>query len=183
MENGAINILRLLLDFYATVLLVRFLLQIVQADFFNPISQIILKITAPLVEPLNKIFPTIKNFNFAALASAILVKWSFFLILIPFGNVMPSQLGLFLLVAAISIVEPLIQIYLYGILIIALSSWIGGSNHPIVRLTSQIIDPYMKPFRNIIPPIGMIDISPMVAILVLIFAENQFQRFVNNIMF
>ena len=53
MENGAINILRLLLDFYATVLLVRFLLQIVQADFFNPISQIILKITAPLVEPLN----------------------------------------------------------------------------------------------------------------------------------
>ena len=96
---------------------------------------------------------------------------------------MPSQLGLFLLVAAISIVEPLIQIYLYGILIIALSSWIGGSNHPIVRLTSQIIDPYMKPFRNIIPPIGMIDISPMVAILVLIFAENQFQRFINNMMF
>ena len=113
MENGAINILRLLLDFYATVLLVRFLLQIVQADFFNPISQIILKMTAPFVEPLNKIFPTIKNFNFAALASAILVKWSFFLILIPLGNVIPSQLGLFLLVAAISIVEPLIQIYLY----------------------------------------------------------------------
>ncbi len=183
MENGAINILRLLLDFYATVLLVRFLLQIVQADFFNPISQIILKITAPLVEPLNKIFPTIKNFNFAALASAILVKWSFFLILILLGNVMPSQLGLFLLVAAISIVEPLIQIYLYGILIIALSSWVGGSSHPIVRLTSQIIDPYMKPFRNIIPPIGMFDISPIVAILFLMFAQTQFQSFVNNMMF
>ena len=183
MENGAINILRLLLDFYATVLLVRFLLQIVQADFFNPISQIILKITAPLVEPLNKIFPTIKNFNFAALASAILVKWSFFLILILLGNVMPSQLGLFLLVAAISIVEPLIQIYLYGILIIAVSSWIGGSSHPIVRLTSQIIDPYMKPFRNIIPPIGMFDISPIVAILFLMFAQTQFQSFVNNMMF
>ncbi|MDP7405055.1 MAG: YggT family protein, partial [Porticoccaceae bacterium] len=77
----------------------------------------------------------------------------------------------------------LIQIYLYGILIIAISSWIGTTDHPFVRLTHQIIDPYMRPFRNIIPPIGMIDISPMIAILVLIFAETQFQRFINNLVF
>ncbi len=77
MDGGMINIIRLVVDIYATVLLVRLLLQLVQADFFNPLSQTIFKITAPVVEPLHKIFPTIGRFNTAALVSAILVKWSF----------------------------------------------------------------------------------------------------------
>ncbi len=183
MENGAISLLRLFIDFYSVLLLIRFLLQLVQADFFNPVSQVILKVTAPVVEPLTRIIPTIKNFNLSALCAAVLVKWSFFAILVPLGSVMPSQLGIFLIISLISLIKPLIQIYLYGILIIAISSWIGTTDHPFVRLTNQIIDPYMRPFRNIIPPIGMIDISPMIAILVLIFAETQFQRFINNLVF
>lgn len=183
MENGAISLLKLFIDFYSVLLLIRFLLQLVQADFFNPVSQVILKVTAPVVEPLTRIIPTIKNFNLSALFAAVLVKWSFFAILVPLGSVMPSQLGIFLIIALISLIKPLIQIYLYGILIIAISSWIGTTDHPFVRLTNQIIDPYMRPFRNIIPPIGMIDISPMIAILVLIFAETQFQRFINNLVF
>ena len=63
MENGAISLLRLFIDFYSVLLLIRFLLQLVQADFFNPVSQVILKVTAPVVEPLTRIIPTIKNFN------------------------------------------------------------------------------------------------------------------------
>ena len=51
MENGAISLLRLFIDFYSVLLLIRFLLQLVQADFFNPVSQVILKVTAPVVEP------------------------------------------------------------------------------------------------------------------------------------
>ena len=62
MENGAISLLRLFIDFYSVLLLIRFLLQLVQADFFNPVSQVILKVTAPVVEPLTRIIPTIKNF-------------------------------------------------------------------------------------------------------------------------
>ena len=54
MSVGLINIIRLLVDIYATVLLVRLLLQLVQADFFNPLSQTIFKVTAPIVEPLHK---------------------------------------------------------------------------------------------------------------------------------
>ena len=55
MSGGLIDIIRLVIDLYATVILVRLLLQLVQADFFNPISQTIFKITAPIVEPLHKI--------------------------------------------------------------------------------------------------------------------------------
>jgi YggT family protein len=168
-----INIIRLVVDIYATVLLVRLLLQLVQADFFNPLSQTIFKITAPVVEPLHKIFPTIGRFNTAALVSAILVKWSLFIIMIAFGQVLVEQLPTYLFIAALSLLGTLIEIYFYGILIVAISSWIGTTSHPTVRLVSQIIDPYMKPFRKIIPPLGMIDISPMVAIFTLIFIRGQ----------
>jgi YggT family protein len=145
----------------------------VQADFFNPLSQTIFKITAPVVEPLHKIFPTIGRFNTAALVSAILVKWSLFIIMIAFGQVLVEQLPTYLFIAALSLLGTLIEIYFYGILIVAISSWIGTTSHPTVRLVSQIIDPYMKPFRKIIPPLGMIDISPMVAIFTLIFIRGQ----------
>lgn len=173
MDGGTINIIRLVVDIYATVLLVRLLLQLVQADFFNPLSQTIFKITAPVVEPLHKIFPTIGRFNTAALVSAILVKWSLFIIMIAFGQVLVEQLPTYLFIAALSLLGTLIEIYFYGILIVAISSWIGTTSHPTVRLVSQIIDPYMKPFRKIIPPLGMIDISPMVAIFTLIFIRGQ----------
>jgi YggT family protein len=173
MDGGMINIIRLVVDIYATVLLVRLLLQLVQADFFNPLSQTIFKITAPVVEPLHKIFPTIGRFNTAALVSAILVKWSLFIIMIAFGQVLVEQLLTYLFIAALSLLGTLIEIYFYGILIVAISSWIGTTSHPTVRLVSQIIDPYMKPFRKIIPPLGMIDISPMVAIFTLIFIRGQ----------
>jgi YggT family protein len=42
-----------------------------------------------------------------------------------------------------------------------------------VQLVNQIVDPYMRPFRNLIPPIGMIDISPMVAIFALMFIQSR----------
>jgi YggT family protein len=85
------------------------------------------------------------------------------------------------LVAAVSLIGTLIQIYFYGILIVAISSWVGTTNHPTVRLVNQVIDPYMKPFRRVIPPIGMIDISPMVAILVLMVARAQVLPALNGI--
>ena len=181
MGDGAVNIIRLVIDLYATVLLVRLLLQLVQADFFNPISQTIFKVTAPVVETLHKIFPTFGRFNTAALISAILVKWSFFIIMIGFEKVLVEQLPAYLFVAALSLLASLIQIYFYGILILAISSWVGTTNHPTVRVISQIIDPYMKPFRKVIPPIGMIDISPMVAIFTLMFIRGQVLPVLSNL--
>ena len=181
MNDGAINIIRLVIDLYATVLLVRLLLQLVQADFLNPISQTIFKITGPVVETLHKLFPTIGKFNTAALVGAVLIKWSFFIIMIGFEKVLVEQLPTYLFVAALQLLGSLIQIYFYGILIVAISSWVGTTNHPTVRVVNQIIDPYMKPFRNIIPPIGMIDLSPMVAIFTLMFIRGQVLPMLNSL--
>ena len=181
MGSGFVDILRFVIDLYAAILIVRLLLQLVQADFFNPLSQSIFKVTAPIVEPLHKIFPTLGRFNIAALMAAILVKWSFYVVMMISGAISPQNLPLFLFVSSLSLLGTLIEIYFYGILIVAISSWIGNLDHPTVRLVNQVIDPYMKPFRNIIPPIGMIDISPMVAILALMFARAQILPLLNGL--
>ena len=76
-----IYILSLAVQICSFILLIRLLLQLVQADFYNPISQTMFKLTAPIVNPLNKLLPTIGTLNLAVLTAAILVKWSFYLIM------------------------------------------------------------------------------------------------------
>ncbi|MDA8652486.1 YggT family protein, partial [Porticoccaceae bacterium] len=113
--------------------------------------------------------------------AAILIKWGYYVALTGLGNVYLSQLPMFLVISALSLLSTLINIYFYGILIVAISSWIGTTNHPTVSLVNQIIDPFIRPFRRIIPPIGMIDISPMVAIFTLMYIRNQVLPLLNNL--
>jgi YggT family protein len=75
-----------------------------------------------------------------------------------------AQMFVYIAVALLELLASLIEIYFWGIFILVISSWIGTSSHPTVRVVSQIVDPYMAIFRRFIPPIGMIDLSPMVAI-------------------
>jgi YggT family protein len=170
--NAFADILNLAIQIFSSLLLIRLLLQLVQADFYNPISQTILKICAPVVEPLGKLFPTLGTLNSAVLVAAIAVQWSFYLILGLIKGV--SLLGIlaYLPLAAFNLLFILIEIYFWGIFIIAISSWIGTTSHPSVQLVSQIVEPYLRPFRKFIPPMGMMDFSPMVAIISLIIIRN-----------
>jgi YggT family protein len=89
--------------------------------------------------------------------------------MVGFGAVAAIDIFAYLAVAGFDLLRTLIEIYFWGIFILVISSWVGTTQHPTVVLVSQVVDPYMKPFRNLIPPIGMIDISPMAAIFTLMF--------------
>ena len=162
-----IYLLSLIVQICSFILLLRVLLQLVQADFFNPVSQTIFKLSAPVVEPLNKVFPTIGTLNLAALMAAILIRWAFYLVMGLVTGVNLVDILLYIPIAA------LIEIYFWGIFILAISSWVGTTGHPSVRLVGQITEPYLRPFRRLIPPIGMMDISPMIAIISLIVIRNK----------
>ncbi|NSL51261.1 YggT family protein [Calidifontibacillus erzurumensis] len=72
-----------------------------------------------------------------------------------------------------SIISQLINIYIWVIIIYIFMSWFPGArDSSIGQFLGRIVEPYLEPFRRIIPPLGMIDISPIVAILVLQFAET-----------
>lgn len=168
-----IYILSLAVQICSFLLLVRLLLQLVQADFYNPISQTIFKLTTPVVNPLNKVLPTVGTLNLAVLAAAILVKWSFYLIMGLTSGVGLLDIIMYIPVAAFDLLYALIEVYFWGIFILAISSWVGTTSHPSVKLVGQIVEPYLRPFRRFIPPIGMMDISPMVAILSLMIIRNK----------
>ncbi|MEJ6744503.1 MAG: YggT family protein [Parasphingorhabdus sp.] len=171
--SGIVSILKIAIDIYASLLLIRVLLQLVQADFFNPISQTLFKVTSPVVEPLRGIFPTIGNLNTAGLAAALLLKWVYWLIVLTLSGLIGPQMLGYLAVALVELLGTLIDIYFWGIFILVISSWVGTASHPTVRLVTQIVDPYMAPFRRIIPNIGMIDLSPMVAIFTLMIVRDR----------
>ncbi len=168
-----IYILSLAVQICSFILLIRLLLQLVQADFYNPISQTMFKLTAPIVTPLSKVLPTFGTLNLAVLVAAILVKWSLYLIVGLASGVGLLDIIMYIPVAAFDLLYALIEVYFWGIFILAISSWVGTTSHPSVQLVGQIVEPYLRPFRRFIPPIGMMDISPMVAILSLMIIRNK----------
>lgn len=71
------------------------------------------------------------------------------------------------------ILTKLITYYSYALIIYIFMSWIPSTRETVIgQFLTRICEPYLEPFRKIIPPIGMIDISPIVAILVLNFATS-----------
>lgn len=173
LANMAFNVVNIILHFFSLLLLVRLLLQWVQADFFNPLSQAVFKLTAPVVEPLHRIFPTLGTLNTAALVGAILVKWLYFGVLIGVGRLIFAELPNYFISAIFEVLSGLVDIYFWGILIVAIASWLDAVHHPHIQLISQIVEPYLRPFRRIIPPIGILDISSMVAIIGLIIVRDR----------
>ncbi len=66
-----------------------------------------------------------------------------------------------------------INVYYYALIIYILMSWFPNARNSVIgQFFSRICEPYLEPFRKIIPPLGMIDISPIVAIFVLRFAVS-----------
>ena len=155
------------------VVILRFLLQAVRADFYNPISQFIVKVTNPLLLPIRKVVPGLGGYDVSSLVLAVIVQFITIcatLALIgfwplPFANVavwsVLGTLGIFL------------DLYFWGILIIIIISWIAPNNpNPAIDLLKQIVEPVMKPIRDKMPDMGGIDLSPIIVILLLRVVET-----------
>ncbi len=165
--NPLVFLVDILFQLYATALLIRLLLQWVRADFYNPISQFIVKITNPPVKPLRRIIPGLGGIDLATLILAILVLAIKTMII--YQTINP------LLIALVSTGQTLIlilSIFLYSIIIQAILSWVNPDPYnPAVSLLNSLTSPVMKPFRKLIPPISGMDISPIFAIITILFVQ------------
>ncbi len=164
-------------NFFILAIMLRFLLQIVRADFYNPVSQAVVKITSPLLHPIRRIIPGFKGVDTASLILAIACKVILLYCMdyIGKGFVFSNPPFFFILVTAIYLlINLLLKIYLYGIIIVAVASWVApGSHNPVLILIYQIIEPIAGRVRRFIPPIGGIDFS----LMVVVFAIIAIQRF------
>jgi len=107
------------------------------------------------------------------LIGAFVFKWIYVCILILTGQRLFNELPSYLLISIYEVIVSLVDIYFWGIIIIAVASWLDALQHPHISLISQIVDPYLRPFRRLIPPIGILDISSMVALIGLIIIRDR----------
>ena len=156
------------LSLYMVAMLLRFLLQLVRADFYNPISQFLVKVTNPLVIPLRKIIPGIGGLDLASLLLALLLQvLAIVALMLLNGLGMPNPL-LLIVWSVLGIIGLLVNIYFFALLAMIILSWIaGGSSNPAVALLYQITEPVMAPFRKLLPPMGGLDFSPILLFILI----------------
>ncbi len=163
---------------YLGIFLVRLLLQLSRADFYNPVSQFVVKATAMPLVLLRRIIPPIKQFDTASLVFALLLQWLAIQITVTInggGVINPLyclEWGL------LGIVSLTLDLYFYGLLAAIIISWVAPhSRHPLVSLVWQIMEPVMAPCRRVIPSFGGIDLSPLLIFIVI----NMLRIFVANL--
>lgn len=166
------QILGLILDtvtyLYLFVIILRFILQVSRADFYNPISQFAVKATNPVLIPLRKLIPGYGGVDIAAIVLALVFQFVMLglkFLLIAGG--LPDMLSL-LMLSGILVLGTVLKLYFFALLIMIIASWIApGSPNPALALINQICEPVMAPFRKILPPLGGLDLSPILLFMVL----------------
>ncbi len=164
-------LIQTLFGLYIAVVLIRFLLQWARADFYNPLSQFIVRITSPVLRPLRQAIPSYGGLDTASLVLAwILKSVELALVALLLGySLIPVGALLWSLPA---LIELTIGIFLFGILIRAILSWVNPDPYnPGVALLERLTDPILRPARRLIRPIGGVDLSPMAAMIGLILLQ------------
>lgn len=147
---------------YILAVLLRFLLQAARADFYNPVTQAIVKITAPLVNPLRRIIPGYRGFDFASLVLALLLNCIATALMITASGFALVPIGTIISWSFVGLVAFILNIYFWSLLISVIASFIAPfSGHPILLLIHQLLDPLYKRVRGIIPAMGGLDFSPL----------------------
>lgn len=158
-------IITTLFSLYILAVMLRFLLGLVRADFYNPISQFLVRITNPLLIPLRKILPGFGKVDVASIVLMLVLSVAMLLIIVLLRGTGVSVLPL-LLMAVGELVMLAINVFLVAIIVQVIISWINpGSYNPVNALLHSLTDPILRPVQRIIPPLSGIDLSPLFALI------------------
>ena len=157
---------------YLFFVILRFLLQVARADFYNPISQSVFKVTDPMVQIFRSFIPGYKGIDFSSLILAFFVECIAIVgLIILYGGNIPS-ISFVITWGFLGVLNFIVTFYYYALIASIVMSFVmifsGNTNpHPILQLIWQITEPIMSPVRKIIPPMGTIDFSPIFIFLLI----------------
>lgn len=165
--NAATFLIQTVFGLYILIVMLRFLLQWARADFYNPVSQFIVKATQPPLKPLRKIIPGIGGLDMAALIFMLVLKFvELWLVTGLLG--MSPQIGGLAMLSIAELLGLLINVFIFSILIQVIISWVNpGMHNPIMGLLHSLTEPLLAPARRVIPPISGLDLSPIIVIVCL----------------
>ncbi|UCX03958.1 YggT family protein [Shewanella glacialimarina] len=166
-----------LFDLYLMVVILRFWLQLVKADFYNPFSQFVVKATQPIVAPMRRVIPSIGSIDTASLLLALIVVILKMLVLTFIAGA-GIDIATLLLFSVVSVLKNAGVLLFWMLLIRAVLSWFNQGNNPIIMIMSQLTDPILAPIRKVIPAIGGLDLSVLVLFIAMNFINILFSQYI-----
>lgn len=175
--TATLFLIKTVFSFYILAVILRFLLQCVRADFYNPLVQFLVRITNPPLLPLRRFIPGYRGLDLASVVLAFLLQLiEVLLVTLLLGK--PVSGASLLLLTVAELLMMLINIYLWGVVIQAVLSWFNPDpRHPAARVLAQLTAPVLRPARRLLPPISGVDLSPMLVVVALIFVSLLLQDF------
>ncbi|KAA3624982.1 MAG: YggT family protein [Proteobacteria bacterium] len=162
-------LVEVVIGFYLLVVVLRFLFQLLHADFYNPLSQFVVTLTNPPLRTLRRFIPGFWGLDLASLVLAFavaLVK----LILVAAISGFSLAAGSAVILAIADILETAVYILIFATFARAILSWFQPGYNPLTRLLDSLTEPLLMPLRRLLPPIGGLDFSPFVLIILLTLA-------------
>lgn len=154
-----------LFSLYIFALLLRFLFQWVEAEYHNPISQFLIRITHPPLRMLRRLIPSIGRVDTASLVLMFGLQMLGGAVIFWLRGTMPAFAALSVW-ALVQILDLLFNLYFFSIVIRAVLSWVGpGVYNPATSLLFSLTEPLLRASRRLLPPIGAIDLSPLIPLI------------------
>ncbi|WP_426133345.1 YggT family protein [Pseudomonas sp. PWP3-1b2] len=164
-NDAAIFIIQTLGSLYLLIVLMRFILQLVRANFYNPLCQFVVRATQPLLKPLRRVIPSMFGLDMSSLVLALLLQILLFVVILLLKGYVAHTV-LLLPWGLIGIFSLFLKIIFWSMIISVILSWVApGSRSPGAELVAQITEPVLAPFRRLIPNLGGLDISPIFAFI------------------
>lgn len=164
--EASVFLIQTIFGLFILAVLLRLILQIVRADFHNPLSQALVKITNPVLVPLRRFIPGTGGFDMASVLLIITLKLIELTLtsLLTTGGIIISQLLLLTLAELLSLI---LWFFTISIIVQVILSWVNpNSYNPVASLLYSVNEPILGPARRLIPAMGGLDLSPMIVLII-----------------
>jgi YggT family protein len=157
--------------FFVYLLLARFLFQWLRVPFRNAVGEFIIAVTNWMVVPARRVIPSLGGLDLASLLLAWLAQAGALYVIyliggFEFGSAPGIAAGILAGLALLDLVRCAIYILVFSLIVQAVLSWVNPYS-PVGPLFDALTRPFLRPIRRFVPPLGNVDLSPLVLIVVL----------------
>ena len=167
MRDSFFFLIRVLSHLYLLLFLLRFIMQWIRADFYNPLAQFIVRATNPLVVPARRLIPASSGIDLPTLVLLVLLEViaTWLLLYVASSPATLIQFAVFVLLRLVSLT---LSLYTWTILVYVILGWISpGGYHPLTMMLAELNEPVLRPIRRLLPPISGLDLSPLLAVILI----------------
>ncbi|MDH5325435.1 MAG: YggT family protein [Gammaproteobacteria bacterium] len=165
--NAGIFLIETIFGLYLVVVMLRFLFQFIRADFRNPVSQFIFKVTNPPLVPMRRFIPGFMGLDMSSLVLMLLLQ-ALEIFLVKMVQSAPLPMTNLLMLTVAELLQLLIYVYLFSILVQVILSWVNpGGYNPVAAILYALNEPLLGRARRLMPPISGFDLSPIVVLIIL----------------